>query len=424
MNGLSNVEVSILMPCLNEAETIEVCVRKAREYLVSRGIKGEVIVADNGSTDGSQALAIKAGARVVRVTSRGYGAALLGGIQAAHGNLIIMGDADDSYDFTDLDPFLDKLRAGYELVMGNRFLGGIKQDAMPPLHRYLGNPVLTGIGRVLFRSSLGDFHCGLRGFRRDSIMSLALTCTGMEFASEMVVKATLRKLRIAEVPTTLSPDGRSRRPHLRSWRDGWRHLRFLLLFSPAWLFFYPGVALLLLGLLGGIWLTPGPRTAGSVTFSINTLLFAAASLIIGFQAIVFYMFAKTHAIRSGLLPEDPVVARIRDVLRLEVALLVGGLAVMAGLVLAMQAVGVWDEASFGRLDLEESLRKVIPSTTLLILGLQIMFSGCLLSVLQLDTRSAGARTRKTDFIAAMSPQHSDDVPMSGRRLDGTNARRQ
>jgi len=424
MNGLSNVEVSILMPCLNEAETIEVCVRKAREYLGSRGIKGEVIVADNGSTDGSQALAIKAGARVVRVTSRGYGAALLGGIQAAHGNLIIMGDADDSYDFTDLDPFLDKLRAGYELVMGNRFLGGIKQDAMPPLHRYLGNPVLTGIGRVLFRSSLGDFHCGLRGFRRDSIMSLALTCTGMEFASEMVVKATLRKLRIAEVPTTLSPDGRSRRPHLRSWRDGWRHLRFLLLFSPAWLFFYPGVALLLLGLLGGIWLTPGPRTAGSVTFSINTLLFAAASLIIGFQAIVFYMFAKTHAIRSGLLPEDPVVARIRDVLRLEVALLVGGLAVMAGLVLALQAVGVWDEASFGRLDLEESLRKVIPSTTLLILGLQIMFSGCLLSVLQLDTRSAGARTRKTDFIAAMSPQHSDDVPMSGRRLDGTNARRQ
>ena len=424
MNGLSNVEVSILMPCLNEAETIEVCVRKAREYLGSRGIKGEVIVADNGSTDGSQALAMKAGARVVRVTSRGYGAALLGGIQAAHGNLIIMGDADDSYDFTDLDPFVDKLRAGYELVMGNRFLGGIKQDAMPPLHRYLGNPVLTGIGRLLFRSSLGDFHCGLRGFWRDSIMSLALTCTGMEFASEMVVKATLRKLRIAEVPTTLSPDGRSRRPHLRSWRDGWRHLRFLLLFSPAWLFFYPGVALLLLGLLGGIWLTPGPRTAGSVTFSINTLLFAAASLIIGFQAIVFYMFAKTHAIRSGLLPEDPVVARIRDVLRLEVALLVGGLAVMAGLVLALQALGVWDEASFGRLDLEESLRKVIPSTTLLILGLQIMFSGCLLSVLQLDTRSAGARTRKTDFIAAMSPQHSDDVPMSGRRLDGTNARRQ
>ena len=419
MNGFARVEVSILMPCLNEAETIEVCVRKARQYLEDGGIRGEVIVADNGSTDGSQALATHAGARVVRVTSRGYGAALLGGIQAARGNLIIMGDADDSYDFTALDPFVEKLRAGYELVMGNRFLGGIKQDAMPPLHRYLGNPVLTGIGRLLFRSPLGDFHCGLRGFRRDAIMSLALTSTGMEFASEMVVKATLRKLRIAEVPTTLSPDGRSRPPHLRSWRDGWRHLRFLLLFSPAWLFFYPGVVMLLLGLLGGIWLTPGPRTAGSVTFSINTLLFAAASLIIGFQAIVFYMFAKTHAIRSGLLPEDPVVARLREVLRLEVALIIGGLAVIAGLILATQAVGVWGAASFGALDLDESLRKVIPSITLLILGLQIMFSGCLLSVLQLDTRTADARTRESDFVHGLTHTQEttsgDDAMAVGRR---------
>jgi glycosyltransferase involved in cell wall biosynthesis len=409
MNGVASVEVSILMPCLNEAETIEVCVRKARQYLDSRNISGEVIVADNGSTDGSQALATKAGARVVRVSSRGYGAALLGGIQAAQANLIIMGDADDSYDFAALDPFVEKLRAGYELVMGNRFLGGIKEDAMPKLHRYLGNPVLTGIGRLLFHSPVGDFHCGLRGFRRDAIMSLALTSTGMEFASEMVVKATLRKLRVTEVPTTLSKDGRSRPPHLRSWRDGWRHLRFLLLFSPAWLFFYPGIVMLLLGLLGGIWLMPGPRTAGNVTFSINTLLFASASLIIGFQAIVFYMFAKTHAIRSGLLPDDPVVARIRDVLRLEVALIVGGLAVIAGLVLATQAVGVWGAASFGRLDLDESLRKVIPSTTLLILGLQIMFSGCLLSVLQLDTRTADARTRKSDFVPGMTPHPRNDA---------------
>jgi glycosyltransferase involved in cell wall biosynthesis len=404
-----NMEVSILMPCLNEAETIDVCVRKAKRYLESRGITGEVIVADNGSTDGSQALATNAGARVVPVASRGYGAALLGGIQAAYGNLMIMGDADDSYDFTALDPFVEKLRAGYDLVMGNRFLGGIKQDAMPRLHRYLGNPVLTGIGKLLFRSPLGDFHCGLRGFRRDAIMSLALTSPGMEFASEMVVKATLRNLRIAEVPTTLSPDGRSRPPHLRSWRDGWRHLRFLLLFSPAWLFFYPGLVMFLLGLIGGIWLTPGPRSAGSVTFSINTLLFAAASLICGFQAIVFYMFAKTHAIRSGLLPEDPVVARLRDVLRLEVGLIIGAVAIFLGVALALQAVGVWGAASFGALDLDESLRRVIPSTTLLILGLQIVFSSCLLSVLQLDTRTSGARTRKDDLVGRATPHARHDA---------------
>jgi glycosyltransferase involved in cell wall biosynthesis len=408
-DNTKNMEVSILMPCLNEAETIEVCVRKAKGFLESRGIRGEVIVADNGSTDGSQTLATNAGARVVPVASRGYGAALLGGIQAAYGNLMIMGDADDSYDFTALDPFVEKLRAGCDLVMGNRFLGGIKQDAMPRLHRYLGNPVLTGIGRLLFRSPLGDFHCGLRGFRRDAIMSLALTSPGMEFASEMVVKATLRNLRIAEVPTTLSPDGRSRPPHLRSWRDGWRHLRFLLLFSPAWLFFYPGVVMLVVGLLGGIWLTPGPRSAGNITFSINTLLFAAASLICGFQAIVFYMFAKTHAIRSGLLPEDPVVARLRDVLRLEVGLIIGAVAIFLGFALALQAIGVWGAASFGPLNLDESLRIVIPSTTLLILGLQIVFSSCLLSVLQLDTRTSGSRTRKDDLTGSAAPRARSDA---------------
>jgi hypothetical protein len=409
MRGVENVEVSILMPCLNEAETIDVCVRKAKGYLDSRGIEGEVVVADNGSTDGSQALATNAGARVVHVPSCGYGAALLGGIQAAHGNLVIMGDADDSYDFTALDPFVEKLRAGYELVMGNRFLGGIKEGAMPRLHRYLGNPVLSGIGRLLFRVPLGDFHCGLRGFRRDAIMSLALTSSGMEFASEMVVKATLRNLRMAEVPTTLSPDGRTRPPHLRSWRDGWRHLRFLLLFSPAWLFFYPGVVMLLAGLLGGIWLTPGPRSAGSVTFSINTLLFAAASLICGFQAIVFYMFAKTYAVRSGLLPEDPVVARLRNVLRLEVGLIGGALAIAGGLLLATDAVGVWGAASFGPLDANESLRRVIPSVTLLILGFQIVFSSCLLAVLQLDTRTSGARTRRGDLADRAAALRPDDI---------------
>jgi hypothetical protein len=395
------VELTILMPCLNEAETIEICVRKARQYIDSHGIRGEVLIADNGSTDGSQALAEKCGARVVPIPRRGYGAALLGGIQAARGQFIIMGDADDSYDFTSLDAFVDRLRNGYELVMGNRFLGGIKPKAMPPLHKYLGNPVLTGIGRMLFRSPVGDFHCGLRGFRRDSVLSLALTSQGMEFASEMVVKATLRKFRIAEVPTTLSPDGRSRPPHLRSWHDGWRHLRFLMLFSPAWLFFYPGVLLFSLGLVAMAWLLPGPRSAGAVSFGVNTLVFAAAGVICGFQAIVFYLFAKTYAIRSGLLPENPVVQRLRDVLRFEVGLVAGSILVAIGLALAGYAVGAWGMQSFGPLNAEQSLRVVIPSATLLILGLQVMFSSCLQSILELDTRAVGARTRKTDLSNEM-----------------------
>ncbi len=402
-----SLELSILMPCLNEAETIETCVRKAKSYLEDRGIKGEVIIADNGSSDGSQALASRCGARVVHVAKRGYGAALLGGIQAARGKFIIMGDADDSYDFTALDPFMKELHAGCDLVMGNRFRGGIEPNAMPALHRYLGNPVLTSIGRILFGSPSGDFHCGLRGFRRDPVLSLALTSQGMEFASEMVVKATLRNLRIAEVPTTLSPDGRSRPPHLRSWRDGWRHLRFLLLFSPAWLFFYPGVLMLLLGAVGMFWLVPGQQSVGGVTLGLNTLLFAAAGVICGFQAIVFYMFAKTYAIRSGLLPDDPVVARVRNALRLETGLISGAIAILVGLSLATYAVGVWGARSFGALELEESLRLVIPSTTLLVLGLQLMFSSCLLSILQLDTRPVGARTRKEDYAASLAHRTSE-----------------
>jgi hypothetical protein len=381
------LELTILMPCLNEAETIETCVKKAKGFLDSRGIRGEVVIADNGSTDGSQSLARQCGARVVPIPRRGYGAALLGGIQAARGTFVIMGDADDSYDFTSLDPFVSKLREGYELVMGNRFLGGIKPKAMPPLHRYLGNPVLTGIGRLLFGSSSGDFHCGLRGFRRDSILSLDLTSLGMEFASEMVVKASLRRLRMAEVPTTLSRDGRTRPPHLRSWHDGWRHLRFLLLFSPAWLFFYPGFLMLLFGVGAMAWLLPAQRTAGGITFDVNTLVYAAAAIVCGFQAIAFYVFAKTHASRTGLLPEDSLVRRLREALGLEVGLIVGFIAVVAGLVLAALAVGAWGFKSFGHLNPEQSLRVVIPSATLLMLGLQIVFSSCLLSILQLETKS-------------------------------------
>jgi glycosyltransferase involved in cell wall biosynthesis len=376
------------MPCLNEAETIQTCVKKAMGFLQRANIRGEVVVADNGSTDGSQALAQSCGARIIAIPTRGYGAALMGGIQGARGKYIIMGDADDSYDFTALDPFVEKLREGYDLVMGNRFRGGIKPNAMPPLHRYLGNPVLTWLGRLFFRSSCGDFHCGLRGFRREAFMALGLTQPGMEFASEMVVKATLAKLRITEVPTTLSPDGRSRAPHLRTWRDGWRNLRFLLMFSPGWLFFYPGVALLALGIAGMVWLLPGTRFAFGIGFDVNTLVFTAAAVVCGFQAIVFYMFAKTYAIRSGLLPADPLVARLRGVLRLEIGLLTGAVAVVVGVVLALMAVGSWGIHSFGHLDPQQSLRIVVPSTTLMILGMQIMFSSFLLSILQLDANRA------------------------------------
>jgi hypothetical protein len=391
---------------LNEAETIEIVVKKALDYLEKSGIRGEVVIADNGSTDGSQALAERLGARVVPIPVKGYGAALLGGIEAARGTHVIMGDSDDSYDFTALDPFVEKLRAGYDLVMGNRFLGGIEPNAMPPLHKYLGNPVLTAIGRILFRSPVRDFHCGLRGFKRASILSLSLTSLGMEFASEMVVKATLRDLKITEVPTTLSPDGRSRPPHLRSWRDGWRHLRFLLLFSPVWLFFYPGFILFLAGAMTMAWLLPGQQSAGGVTFDVNTLVFAAAAVVCGLQAILFYVFAKTYAARYGLLPEDPLVGQLRAMLQLEIGLVVGALCVIAGFSLAAFALGFWGAQSFGPLNPEESLRIVIPSATLLMVGLQLIFSSCLLGILTMETRTSAARTRKTDVVSGVRIPHA------------------
>jgi hypothetical protein len=355
-----SLELTILMPCLDEARTVASCVRKARGYIERHGLRGEVLVADHGSTDGSQELAQACGARVVEIDSRGYGAALLVGIQAARGQYIIMGDADESYDFSALDPFLDKLRAGYELVMGNRFLGGIKPHAMPPLHRYLGNPVLSGIGRLLFQVTSGDFHCGLRAFRRESILSLGLTSAGMEFASEMVVKATLRKLRMTEVPTISSSDGRVG-PQFGSWRDGWRHLRFLLLFSPASLFFYPGLTLLLLGTACMAWLLPHTQTAAAIRFDATSLVFAAAAIISGFQAIVFHVFAKTYAVRSGLLPRDMLVERLRNALRLEVGVFAGFIFVSAGLALAAGAFTSWGGVAAGPLHLERSLRLAVPS---------------------------------------------------------------
>ncbi len=376
-------ELTILMPCLNEAETLAACISRAQQWMQQQGVAGEILVADNGSSDGSPAIAQRMGARVAHIAQKGYGSALLGGIAAARGTYIIMGDADASYDFGNLSPFLARLRAGDDLVMGNRFNGGIAPGAMPPLHRYLGNPVLSAIGRLFFRSSIGDFHCGLRGFRKDAMLRLDLRTTGMEFASEMVVKATLHGLRIAEVPTTLSPDGRSRAPHLRSWRDGWRHLRFLLLYSPRWLFFYPGLALILAGLAVGGWLLPGPQRIGAVEFDIHTLLYAAFAIIIGFQAITFAAFTKVFAISERLLPEDPRLARLVSVLNLEVGLVVGTLCVLLGLGGSLYALSNWGAHSFGALEPVTMLRIVIPAATLLTLGFQVVLASFFLSVLGL-----------------------------------------
>jgi glycosyltransferase involved in cell wall biosynthesis len=379
-------ELTILMPCLDEAETVEICIRKARRFLVENNVRGEVVVADNGSTDGSIEIATRAGARVVHVARKGYGSALLAGIEAARGHYLIMGDSDDSYDFSRLDGMLEKLREGYELVMGNRFRGEIKDGAMPPLHRYLGNPVLSGIGRLFFRSNAGDFHCGLRGFTRDAALRMDLQTTGMELASEMVVKATLMKMRVAEVPITLSPDGRNRPPHLRSWRDGWRHLRFLLLYSPRWLFLYPGLLLMAAGLVVSLLLLPGPRSIGHVTFDAQTLLFSGMAIVLGFQAVVFAVFTKVFAISAGLLPQDRRLARVLDYLTLEGGLIVGSILFLSGLALSLYAVGVWGERSFGSLDPSRTLRLIVPAVVSLTLGCQIVLSSFFLSVLRLRRR--------------------------------------
>jgi len=382
-------ELTILMPCLNEAETLERCISKARAFLIRSGIFGEVVIADNGSTDGSQAIAQALGARVVPISERGYGSALLGGIRAAHGRYVIMGDSDDSYDFSRLELFVEQLRAGYKLVMGNRFKGGILPGAMPPLHRYLGNPVLTTIGRMFFRSPCGDFHCGLRGFERAAILALDLQAPGMEFASEMVVKATIRGLRITEVPTTLSPDGRTRAPHLRSWRDGWRHLRFLLLFSPRWLFLLPGAALFIIGLLSMAWLLPHARRVAGVTLDIHTLFYAALAVVVGFHSMLFWVFAKTYGMREGLVPPDPWFHRLKRAITLEAGLIAGGLLLLVGLGLGVLALSNWGNAAFGNLSPEATMRLVIPSGTAILLAFQIAYGAFFLSVLEIRSGRRG-----------------------------------
>jgi hypothetical protein len=376
-------ELSVVMPCLNEAESVAGCVHQALQFLTAQGISGEVVVADNGSSDGSQARAAAAGARVVEVQARGYGSALQGGIRAARGRWILMGDADGSYDFSALHGFVQALRGGADLVMGNRFRGGVRPGAMPFLNRFLGNPVLSGIGRLFFRSPAGDFHCGLRGFSRDAFVRMDLQTTGMEFASEMVVKATLMRMRIVEVPTVLSPAGRTRRPHLRPWRDGWRHLRFMLLYSPRWLFLLPGIALMAAGLVICGWLWPGPRRAGGVTLDVHTMLYAAALVLVGFQAVWFAVFAKIFAVTEGLMPPDPRLERAFRHVTLETGLVLGGGLLLGGMAGSLHAVSVWRDGAFGPLDPASMLRLIIPSVLALILGGQVVLASFFMSLLGL-----------------------------------------
>jgi hypothetical protein len=381
-----DLELSVVMPCLNEANTVALCVTKALGFMERHQIRGEVVIADNGSSDGSQKLAEEAGARVVAVPDKGYGNALMGGFLAARGRFIIMGDADDSYDFSSLEGFVEKLREGFQLVMGNRFRGGIAPGAMPIHHRYLGNPVLTGIGRLFFHSHCGDFHCGLRGFHRDILPILDLRTTGMEFASELVVKSELHRLKICEVPTRLAKDGRGRPPHLNSWRDGWRHLRFLLLYCPRWLFFYPGWLLVLSGVGISAWLLPGPRQVGGVVFDVHTLLCGAGAILLGTQALTFGIFARVFAISEGLIPANQANSSRLERMPLEAGIVVGLVLGLVGLGGTLAAFEVWRGLGYSGLDTTYTLRIVIPAITLMLLGGHSILASFFLSLLRLGRR--------------------------------------
>lgn len=382
-SGSDAVELTILMPCLNEAETIAACIVKATEFLHRAGVKGEVLIADNGSTDGSQEMAQKLGARIVTVDQRGYGAALLGGIAAARGQFIIMGDADDSYDFSALDPFVERLRQGDDLVMGNRFIGGIAPGAMPWLHRYVGNPILSLLGRVFFGIAVGDFHCGLRGFRADSIRRLGLRSTGMEFASEMVVRSALAGLRITEVPTTLRPDGRSRPPHLRTWRDGWRHLKFLLMFSPRWLYLIPGCCLIAAGILLGCLLALGPVGVGNVVLDLNTLLVVSFFAVAGVQIITFGVLSRYYANVAGFLPRSPRSDFLVRWVTTERLLPLSGVLFLFGTIGLAYASWRWAELDFGNLTEPFIPRLVIVSLTAMLIGVQTAFCAFMFGIFEI-----------------------------------------
>jgi glycosyltransferase involved in cell wall biosynthesis len=380
--------VSIVMPCLNEAESLAPCLEAARAAIAHAGVEGEVIVADNGSTDGSVELAESLGARVAHITTRGYGSALKGGFAAARGKYILMGDADGSYDFGHLERFLAELDSGADLVMGNRFRGGIAPGAMPPLHKYFGNPGLSWMGRLFFGATVGDFYCGLRAFRRDALPMLNLQSPGMELGVEMVAKAALYGLKVSEVPTTLSPDLRSRPPHLRTWRDGWRTLRFFLLYSPRWLFFYPGLILIALGLGLSVAVLPGPLHVFGARLDVHTLLYAGAAIVVGFQAVVFAVLARVYAESEGFLPDTPLVRRARTMFSLEAGLAVGAALLLASAVLSVIAFVRWSNSSFHHLNYPATLRLAIPAAVALMLGVQTILSSFFLSVLGIKHHSA------------------------------------
>ncbi len=376
-------ELSVVMPCLNEAETLAVCIKKAQSFFEKESILGEVIIADNGSTDGSQQIAKSLGAKVVTVERKGYGSALQGGIQAAQGKYVIMGDADDSYDFSNLMPYVTQLRAGYDLVMGNRFKGGVKKGAMPFLHKYLGNPVLSFLGRLFFKTKIKDFHCGLRGFSKEAYQKMNLKTTGMEFASEMVVKASLLNLQITEVPTVLSPDGRTRPPHLNTWRDGWRHLRFLLLYSPTWLFLFPGIVLMSVGLVISAVLLANPVTINGITFDVHTLLFSAGSVLVGFQFLLFYGLTKVYTVENELLPKPEKYDRWFSAFNLEKGLIIGALMVLVGIGLSFYAYFGWKHINYGDITNSQTFRMVISAVTAILLGVQTILFSLFFSVLGL-----------------------------------------
>jgi hypothetical protein len=380
------VELSIVMPCLNEAETLAACIGKAQSYLRRSGVSGEIVIGDNGSTDGSQQIAARLGARVIPISIRGYGAALYGAITAARGRYCVMGDSDMSYDFESLDGFVEKLRAGYDLVMGNRFKGGIERGAMPWKNRYIGNPVLSCIGKILFHAKVGDFHCGLRGFSKAAFQQMDLRTTGMEFASEMVIKAELMGLRMTEVPTTLRKDGRSRPPHLLPYRDGWRHLRFMLLFSPAWLFLFPGLAMMLLGGVVGGMILARPIRLNGIQLDLDTMIYCSTFLVTGFQAALFWFLSRMYALQEGLYPETAADQRYAGLITLERGLAAGIAMTLAGLAAAVYAVWEWMQHGFGDLNTEWIARIVIPSSVAISLGMEIVLFSFLLSTFGLHAR--------------------------------------
>lgn len=382
-----NIELSIVMPCLNEAETLATCIKKAQQFLQSNNVIGEIIIADNGSTDESIAIANNLNVKVVPVKEKGYGSALQGGIHAALGKYIIMADADDSYDFSNLMPFLTQLRAGYDLVIGNRFKGGIQKGAMPFLHKYLGNPVLSFIGRLFYKIKIGDFHCGLRGFSKSAYLKMELTTPGMEFASEMIVKSQLKGLSITEVPTQLFPDGRSRKPHLNTWKDGWRHLRFLSFYSPKWLFLYPAALLIIIGLLSSVRLVIRPLHINNITFDIHSLLYACSAVLIGFQFFIFYCLTKVYAIENNLLPRTNRYSKLFKYINLERGLVLGFVILLCGLFLSFYGLNIWQDTNFGSLEPTKTLRIVIPAVFTLLLGIQIILFSLFFSILGLKNNS-------------------------------------